>query len=361
MSFSSELIQWYEENGRTLPWRGIDDPYRIWLSEIILQQTRIEQGMSYYQHFVEHYPTVEVLANASEEQVLKSWQGLGYYSRARNLHAAARQIMEHFGGKFPDTYEGILSLKGVGRYTAAAIASFAFRLPYPVIDGNVYRVVSRVFDISTPIGNDKAYREFEQQLMKVMDRKRPNIFNQAIMDFGSLYCTPTHSDCANCIFADRCLAFHRGKVALLPVKMNAVKVRDRYFYYYDIEWQQAGRWMRLMQQRSRRDIWHGLFEFPLHESDHPLDENELAQLTQTILRQYSPLKALRTDPPVTMVHKLTHQTIHATFIHAILAEIRHFEEEEQLPISCEEIKKVPISRLIDKYLSESTKNNHPAE
>lgn len=361
MSFSTELIRWYEENGRTLPWRGIDDPYRIWLSEIILQQTRIAQGMSYYLHFVERYPTVASLAAASEEEVLKSWQGLGYYSRARNLHAAARQIMEQYDGKFPDSYDGILSLKGVGRYTAAAIASFAYRLPYPVIDGNVYRVVSRVFDIDTPIGTDAAYKVFEQQLRKVMDLERPDIFNQAIMDFGSTYCTPTGCDCAGCIFADRCQAFRRGKVEMLPVKAEGAKVRDRYFYYYDIEWEADGQWMRLLRQRSAKDIWRGLYELPLLESRHALSEKELTKQTREMLRRYSEKKPLRVDPPVTMVHKLTHQTLHATFIHAILAEVRCPDDEASRPTSREETKKAPVSRLIDKYLSTMCKNSYPAE
>ena len=355
MSFSSKLIHWYEANGRSLPWRGIDDPYRIWLSEIILQQTRIEQGMAYYRHFVERYPTIAALASASEEEVLKSWQGLGYYSRARNLHAAARQIMEQHSGRFPDKYDDILGLKGVGRYTAAAIASFAFRLPHPVIDGNVYRVVSRFFDISTPIGDDKAYRIFEEQLLKVMDREHPDTFNQAIMDFGSTYCTPTHSDCPNCIFANDCQAYRRGKVAMLPVKKSAVKVRERHFYYFDLEWQENGQQMRLMQQRTHRDIWHGLYEFPLHESDHMLDAQELEKATRTAIRRFTDNAPLRTDAPVTATHKLTHQTINATFIHAILPDACHPDSDEMHAYNSEEIKKVPVSRLIDKYLSDMCK------
>ncbi len=229
MTFSTTIINWYESHGRTLPWRGIDDPYKIWLSEIILQQTRIEQGMSYYQHFIETYPTVQDLADASEEQVLKSWQGLGYYSRARNLHAAAKQIMTQYGGTFPSQYTDILSLKGVGRYTAAAIASFAFRLPYPVIDGNVYRLISRLYDIATPIGSNASYNEFEQLLLKLIDKERPDLFNQAIMDFGSIYCKPIGCQCETCIFASTCMARQRGKVSLLPVKGNAIKVKETFF------------------------------------------------------------------------------------------------------------------------------------
>ena len=218
--FAEKLLIWYSENGRRLPWRGIDNPYYIWLSEIILQQTRIEQGRSYYERFIEEYPTVRHLADATEQQVLKSWQGLGYYSRARNLHKAAQRVAYDLGGRFPDTYEGILSLPGVGRYTAAAIASFAFRLPYPVIDGNVYRVMARLYGLYTPIGTDAAYKEFEALLNRLIDRRNPDLFNQAIMDFGSIYCKPTGSDCLNCIFRQECVAFREGKVEQLPVRMK---------------------------------------------------------------------------------------------------------------------------------------------
>ena len=193
---------WYETYGRDLPWRKTDNPYYIWISEIILQQTRIEQGLGYYARFVETFPTVADLAAASEQQVLKLWQGLGYYSRARNLHEAAKSIVSKHNGQFPDTYTNILQLKGVGKYTAAAIASFAFRLPYPVIDGNVYRVVSRVYGVYTPIGTQSAYKQFENILLRLIDQNRPDIFNQAIMDFGSTYCKTLSPDCVNCIFAE---------------------------------------------------------------------------------------------------------------------------------------------------------------
>lgn len=352
MSFSSKLEEWYAANGRTLPWRGIDDPYRIWLSEIILQQTRIEQGMSYYQHFIERYPTVYDLASASEEAVLKSWQGLGYYSRARNLHAAARQIVEQYGGTFPNQYEAIRNLKGVGRYTAAAIASFAFRLPYPVIDGNVYRVASRYFNIATPIGTDKAYTAFEEILVKVMDRQRPDIFNQALMDFGSTYCKPTSPGCTECIFADSCQAFRHGKVELLPVKNSPVKIRERYFYYIDILWNQGGTPMRMMHQRQDNDIWKGLYELPLIETTAPLDETQQKQRVEEYLRPYS------TEPPehielrMSATHKLTHQTLHATFLVAKMRDIRLPKGSILQPFSQKETKLLPVSRLIDKYLSQ---------
>ena len=269
MAFSQKLDSWYTDFGRSLPWRGIRDPYRIWLSEIILQQTRIEQGRDYYHRFVEAFPTVADLAAASEEQVLRLWQGLGYYSRARNLHAAAQYIMNEYHGRFPDTYEGILRLKGVGRYTAAAIASFAFRLPHPVIDGNVYRFISRLYGIATPIGTDAAYSEFEALLLQHIDRQRPDRFNAAMMDFGSLQCKPA-PDCTACPFADECVALRTGRVEMLPVKPAKAKPKDRWFYYLHLRWQEAGEERTVMHQRTGKDIWRGLYQFPLLETDREL-------------------------------------------------------------------------------------------
>ena len=348
MSFSSKIISWYEENGRTLPWRGTDNPYHIWLSEIILQQTRIEQGMSYYQHFVETYPTVYDLANASEEQVLKSWQGLGYYSRARNLHTAAKQIVSQFGGSFPSTYKEILSLKGVGRYTAAAIASFAFRLPHPVIDGNVYRLIARIYDIATPIGTTAAYNEFEQVLLKLIDRQRPNLFNQAIMDFGSLYCKPVGCQCESCIFASSCMAYQHGKVALLPVKGNGAKIKERYFYYFHIEWADS---MTFMHQRTGNDIWKGLYEFPLVEKEHPVPTEKLDSMALAFLQQFSTTPPVHLEQRASFTHQLTHRTIHATFFYAKLDNVAWESISKEKVFSYDELKKIPISRLIDRYLS----------
>lgn len=345
--FSEKLLNWYQENGRKLPWRGIDNPYFIWLSEIILQQTRIEQGRSYYHHFITQYPTVEHLAQATEEQVLKSWQGLGYYSRARNLHAAAQHIAFDLGGRFPDTYEGILALKGVGRYTAAAIASAAFRLPYPVIDGNVYRLIARLYGIYTPIGTDQAYREFEQLLYNLIDHQRPDLFNQAMMDFGSTYCKPAGCDCDNCIFRQECVARREGKVDLLPVRPQKTAVKERYFYYIDVCWADK----RIMLQRPTGDIWQGLYELPMIESSTRLSP---AKAKANIL---SALKSWLGEPPmelaqgVEMQHKLTHRTIIAQFYTA-----KYSHQPSQIPsnmraVDEKEQKSMPISRLIDKYLS----------
>ncbi len=349
MTFSQKLDIWYQDFGRSLPWRGIDDPYRIWLSEIILQQTRIEQGREYYHRFVDAFPRVADLAAASEEQVLRLWQGLGYYSRARNLHASARYIMDECGGEFPSTYEGILKLKGVGRYTAAAIASFAFRLPYPVIDGNVYRFISRLYGIATPIGSDSAYSEFERLLQERIDRRRPDRFNAALMDFGSLQCKP-QPDCTACPFADECDALRTGRVGLLPVKTVKAKPVDRWFYYLDLRWQRDGKVFTLLEQRTGKDIWRGLYQFPLLETEHELDDGALVPAAAGFAAREFGLGTVEFNPSAIFKHQLTHRTIHARFLRAELG-----EEPPVIPHKCcvEEvkmIKKIPVSRLIDRYL-----------
>lgn len=345
--FSEKILNWYAENGRDLPWRNTTNPYFIWLSEIILQQTRIEQGRNYYQHFITRYPTVTDLANASQEQVLKSWQGLGYYSRARNLHAAARHIAYDLNGVFPSTHKDILSLKGVGKYTAAAIASFAFRLPYPVIDGNVYRLISRIYGIYTPIGTDQAYKEFEQKLLHLIDRDRPDLFNQAIMDFGSVYCKPTGCDCPNCIFSQECIAYRQGKVDLLPVRPQKIEVKERHFYYIDVNDSHS----RLMQQRQHGDIWQGLYELPLIETPSPLIGDQLTQQVSQQLQEWfgQPPQKLTIGPE--LKHQLTHRTIKAQFLVAKYTRIPSKKPQNMISVTPEEQKSLPISRLIDRYLS----------
>lgn len=349
MALSHKLDSWYTDFGRTLPWRGIDDPYRIWLSEIILQQTRIEQGRAYYARFVESFPTVSDLASATEDQVLRLWQGLGYYSRARNLHAAARYIVEHHQGVFPSVYEDILKLKGVGRYTAAAIASFAFRLPYPVIDGNVYRFISRLYGITTPIATDAAYKEFEALLLKQIDRKRPDRFNAALMDFGSLQCKP-QPDCGVCPFADECVALKSGRVDLLPVKAPKAKPKDRWFYYFDLRWQENGTFYTLMVQRDGKDIWRGLYQFPLLETAEELNGKQLQAEAENFVQnnfQFS-ISNFQLSPP--FLHQLTHRTIHALFLGAELPSRPTSIPEKFTVIPVSGIKNIPVSRLIDRYL-----------
>ena len=348
--YSEKLLRWYSEYGRSLPWRGIDNPYFIWLSEIILQQTRIEQGRGYYERFTREYPTVRHLAEATEEQVLKNWQGLGYYSRARNLHKAARKVAFDMDGRFPDTYEGILALPGVGRYTAAAIASFAYRLPYPVIDGNVYRVVARQYGLYTPIGTDAAYKEFEKLLNHLIDRRRPDLFNQAIMDFGSIYCKPANPDCRNCVFRQECVAFRKGKVDQLPVRMKRTEVKRRYFYYFDIRWQKEGQEYVLVRRRGEGDVWQGLYDFPLLETETSVATSRKLKRFAAQLQEWTGREADKVELGPTLQHQLTHRTIVAQFVRVVYA-----EEPMQMPpqskaIEAKELKYLPISRLMDRYL-----------
>lgn len=348
--FANKIINWYLENGRKLPWRETDNPYFIWLSEIILQQTRIEQGREYYSHFTKRYPTVVNLADASEEQVLKSWQGLGYYSRARNLHATAQHIAYNLDGKFPSSYKEILALKGVGKYTAAAIASFAYKLPYPVIDGNVYRFIARLYGIHTPIRTPAAYKEFENLLNKLIDKERPDLFNQAIMDFGSLICKPTGCDCTQCPFQFECIAQKEGKVSLLPVMPNPPKVTERYFYYFDIRWPLPAETI-LIHRRPSGDIWQGLYELPLVETETPIPHRILADKARQTLAEWFTDEPLSIEAGQSFTHHLTHRTIQAQFL-----SVKYLSKPNKIPqyfspVSPEVLKSLPISRLIDRYLS----------
>lgn len=264
MTFSNRLISWYLENKRDLPWRNTRNPYPIWLSEIILQQTRVAQGLPYFNAFLSNFPTVFDLANASEEQVLKLWQGLGYYSRARNLHQTAKIIAFERNGEFPNSYQELLKLKGVGTYTAAAIASFAYHEAVPVLDGNVFRVLSRYFGVETDITSATAKKEFTALAKEVMDDKNPAQFNQAIMEFGAMQCVPKNPDCSVCVFNTSCTALQKKKVDQLPIKLKKTKITERYLNYLVFE-DEDGK--STIQQRSSKGIWHNLYEFPLIESD----------------------------------------------------------------------------------------------
>lgn len=304
--FNKELINWYKEHKRDLPWRNTRNPYFIWISEIILQQTRIAQGLDYYQRFIKTFPDVRSLADAKEDDVLKLWQGLGYYSRARNLHEAAKQIVRL--GHFPNTYESIIELKGVGDYTAAAISSFAFALPYAAVDGNVFRVLSRYLGIETPIDTTIGKKEFAIAAKEMLDKDNPGMYNQAIMDFGSTLCTPTNPDCKTCPLTDSCRAFEEKKVELLPIKSHKTKTRNRYFNYIYIH---AGNYTYI-NKRNGNDIWKGLYELPLIESEQRLSYEE-------ILKLISKKEWLQPSPDITVRcvvsnvrHILSHQIIYAS-------------------------------------------------
>ena len=297
--FAIRIEQWYSLHKRDLPWRQTTNPYYIWLSEIILQQTRVEQGRAYYERFVQTFPTVQDLASAPEEAVLLLWQGLGYYSRARNLHKAAQQIAVM--GDFPSDYKTILSLPGVGPYTAAAIASFAFGQPYAVLDGNVFRVLSRYFGIDTPIDSTEGKKEFKALADEMLDKKHPSLYNQAIMDFGAMLCKPSGADCGSCPLRDGCMAYEQNKVQNLPVKGKKIEQRTRYFSYVYLC---TDKGEVQIFRRSGNDIWHGLYQFPLVESDEELPLSALQQKFPqgqwTLLRQG-------------FVHQLTHQRLVVNF------------------------------------------------
>jgi A/G-specific adenine glycosylase len=309
--FSNKLINWYLIHKRNLPWRGNKKPYFIWLSEIILQQTRVAQGLPYYLKFVEAFPTVSILAKASEADVLKLWQGLGYYSRARNLHFTAKYVAHELKGEFPKDYEGLLTLKGVGDYTASAIASICFNEATAVVDGNVYRVLSRVFGIKTPINSTKGIKEFKQLAQTLLDRKQPGTFNQALMEFGARYCIPQNPECTNCIFNDCCEAFKNKNVSELPVKLKKLKVRKRYFNYIVILSENN---TTLLKQRTGKGIWQGLNEFPLVESTEEINETQLKQLEtfQKLENNYQ-LSEVTLYNEVSVVHKLSHQHLYTRF------------------------------------------------
>ena len=260
MTFAISILRWFAENGRDLPWRHTKDPYAVWLSEVILQQTRIEQGWPYWERFMRRWPTVECLAAATEDEVLREWQGLGYYSRARNLHEAAKQIMQR--GEFPQTYDGIRQLKGVGDYTAAAIGSIAFGLPVAVVDGNVYRVLARHFGVSTPINTTEGKKEFAALAQSLLPAKEASLFNQAMMDFGAIQCTPQSPNCAKCPLQESCVAMREDRVGHLPVKLKKLKIKERRFSYYYIR--QQG--MVAMHRRGEGDIWQGLWEPYMEET-----------------------------------------------------------------------------------------------
>jgi len=344
-NISDILIDWYHKNKRDLPWRDIEDPYRIWISEIILQQTRVNQGMSYYLRFVERFPTVAVLAEADEDEVLNYWQGLGYYSRARNLHKAAKQVMTDFGGEFPTEHSKVLTLAGVGSYTAAAICSFAYQQPHSVVDGNVYRVLSRLFGIETPIDSGKGKTEFALLAQQLLSNKNPASHNQAIMEFGALQCVPVSPDCANCPLVTRCKAFELQQIGSLPVKSKKTKVINRYFNYFFIEHDGY----TFLQKRVAKDVWQNLYEFPLIETDCLLSASELFsnQEFNSIFENINSVEIYKISNP--MKHVLSHRVIYAQFVCVNVSELS-VELQKSIQISIRDIDRYPVSRLMELFL-----------
>ncbi|MGZ2370189.1 A/G-specific adenine glycosylase [Ancylomarina sp. YFZ004] len=307
---NSKIINWYEFNKRDLPWRNTSDPYRIWISEIMLQQTQVVTVVDYYHRFISSFPTINALALADEQEVLNHWQGLGYYSRARNLHQAAQSVVEHYNGVFPDSFDEIIKLKGIGVYTASAIAAFAFHLPHAAVDGNVYRVLSRLFGVSESTNSPKGKKVFQALADELMAEAPPHIYNQAIIEFGALQCVAKNPDCEVCPLNVQCFAYINKQQDAFPVKKKKVKVTDRYFYYLYIYNNERF----LLQQRGEYDIWRKLFEFPLIELDNKIDLVDLIKSESW----HSLLKDVRvnvTNQLVTKVHKLSHQNLHIEFVH----------------------------------------------
>jgi A/G-specific adenine glycosylase len=344
---SAIFFAWYEKNKRDLPWRATKDPYLVWISEIILQQTRVVQGMEYYLRFVRQFPDVRSLAEATQETVLKYWQGLGYYSRARNLHEAAKDIQTRFHGIFPQRHEDILSLKGIGDYTAAAIVSFAWNQPYPVVDGNVFRVLGRLYAIQTPVDTSEGKKQYAKLARLIMNPQMAGLHNQAIMEFGALQCVPQNPDCNQCPFMNRCMGYATGNPQQFPVKQHKTKIRDRYFHYMYIIYDKH----TYLHHRTQNDIWEGLFEFPLIETERAMDFAEL-QETQAFKNLFSGIAA-----PVFSVeksgikHVLSHQILHTTFYRAEI-QTENVALKKYLRIEKKAIDDYPVPQLICKYLSE---------
>lgn len=312
-AFASALMEWNKTNRRAMPWKGEKDPYKVWLSEIILQQTRVEQGTPYYERFIKAYPNLRRLANAGEREVFRLWQGLGYYNRCKNMLAAARKIVAEYGGIFPSDYAEIGALPGVGAYTAAAIASFAYDLPYAVVDGNVQRVLARYFGIGQDVNTTAGKKYFSALASGLLDKKEPAVYNQAIMDFGATLCTPKQPACDRCPLNTCCYAFREGRVGVLPVKTGRKPLRHRYFYYFVFSCEE----MVYLRHRGRNDIWENLYDFILYERDEPEDRPFLE--TAEAKRLLGENRCLSIEISAPYRQQLSHQLIEAVFVEVRLA------------------------------------------
>lgn len=309
MVFSQKILHWYNTCKRDLPWRATKDAYKIWLSEVILQQTRVVQGMPYYHRFLEAFPTVNDLANASGEKVLKLWQGLGYYSRARNLHATAKMVVDQYNGTFPNTFKELKCLKGIGDYTASAIASICFNVPEPVVDGNVYRVLARYFGVDLPINSTQGIKYFKQLAREVMDAENISNYNQGIMEFGAIQCTPKKPNCLLCPLNNSCVALKENKVDRLPVKENKTRIKNRYFNYLVFLDRDKN---TVLEQRQGKGIWQNLYQFPLLEAEKILNLQELWKHLEK--QSQFPVPAdIVLHNPTPIIHKLSHQHLHTQF------------------------------------------------
>ncbi len=347
------LAGWYAECKRDLPWRETRDAYRIWISEVILQQTRVAQGLAYYERFMERFPTVKHLADAHEDEVLRLWQGLGYYSRARNLHAAARQVVELYGSVFPTRYEEVLALRGVGEYTAAAICSFAYKLPYAVLDGNVYRVLSRLYGVDVPMDSGEGRRLFRALADELLDEQNPDVHNQAMMELGALQCVPQGASCDACVLCEQCVAYAQGNVSALPVKQGRTKVRNRYFNYVQFVTTHEGQDFTWLVKRTEKDVWQHLWEFPLVESEESLLElNDLilSDMVSSWLDSDVVVGVRVESESGVMKHVLSHQRIFARFVTVRLSQLSDLQLAQGQWVVISDISKYAVSRLMDLFL-----------
>lgn len=350
MSLIKNLFKWYYQNKRELPWRATKNPYFIWISEIILQQTRVIQGYSYYNRFIETFPDIQSLASAEQQDVLKIWQGLGYYSRARNIHFAAKQIVNEYNGIFPNEFEKIINLKGIGEYSAGAIASLAFKLPYPAIDGNVQRVIARLYGISKPINSSKGKKEIYNIVYKLIDKNNPDIFNQSLIELGALVCKPKNPECITCPLIEYCFAFKNQIQFELPLKIKLKKPKDRYFYYFVFQLNENNQKFIYINKRLEDDIWKNLFDFPIYESKSASNLNDeiLSKVTQ--ISGHSDFIIKKIGNPIK--HQLTHQTIYAYFIDIELLNIIKITAAfEKIPIN--KLSQFPFPKLIESYILEN--------
>jgi len=348
LMIAPKLISWYRQNKRDLPWRNTRDPYKVWLSEIILQQTRVAQGLPYYQKFMEAFPTVFDLAKAPQQKVLKLWQGLGYYSRARNLHEAAKFVVKHYKGVFPKGFDELKKLKGVGDYTAAAISSFCFDRPHAVVDGNVFRVLARLYAIGTPINSTAGKKQFTLLANQLLDKKQAGTFNQSIMEFGARYCVPQKPDCGACIFRDQCTSLATGSVMKFPVKAGKTKITTRHFEYFFI----SGKNETYIQKRGAGDIWQDLYQLPLLEFKAKAGKASVLKKFNAEILNTPNAHFVVKKISVVRKHQLSHQKILARFWQIALNKPLILSKYRQIPLK--NLKKYPFPVLIGNHLREIT-------
>jgi A/G-specific adenine glycosylase len=344
--FSTSLIVWYKQHKRDLPWRNTKDPYFVWISEIILQQTRVNQGLNYYHSFTKSFPTIHHLANAEEDEVLMLWQGLGYYSRARNMHFTAKIISKELNGQFPQSYKGLLKLKGVGPYTAAAISSICFNEHQTVVDGNVFRLLSRLFGISTPINSSKGKKEFDELAHSLNDNSANGLFNQALMEFGALHCTPKKPQCSSCIFSLSCYAHKEGVVDKLPVKEKKLKIKKRFLSFLFVK-DRLG--YALIQKRMENDIWKGLYHFPMVETSKELSvESLLSQDAFDMILQNQSVELIQHHE---ITHILTHQKLHISIVEVKINQLKSSSQSGYLKINVHELKDFAFPKPLHGFIT----------